>query len=40
MPSPMVESKATEKTFRYLRLFKQLKNYTLLTVTLKSAPTG
>lgn len=40
MPSPMVESKAIEETFRYLRLFKQLKNHTLLTVALKSVPTN
>ena len=38
MPSPMVESKAMGETFRYLRLFKQLKNHTLLTVALKSVP--
>ena len=40
MPSPMVESKAMGETFRYLRLLKQLKTHTLLTVALKSAPTN
>ena len=40
MPSPTVESKAMGETFIDLRLFKQLKTHTLLTVDLKSAPTN